>query len=74
MSLTVPQLTQWRDRLIEARLSGIRELEDQNGERIVYRTDREMQRAIDAADREIAHLYGQSAKSTIYFKTSKGVS
>ena len=73
MSLTVAALQAWRDSLIEARLSGIREIEDQNGERIVYRSDVEMQRAIQAAENEIARLSGQSAPSTIYFQTSKGL-
>ena len=70
-TLTVAQLQQWRDDLMQARLSGIRELEDQNGERVVYRSEAEMARAIEAANREIARLQGVGAR-TIKVSTSKG--
>lgn len=73
MALSISQLTAWRDKLLEARLNGIREFEDQNGERVVYKSDSEMQRALDAAEREIARLSGQLTPKTLYFKSSKGV-
>ncbi len=71
--MTVDTLTDLRERLITARLSGVLEFRDQNGERIVYRSDAEMARAIEAADREIARLSGTAQPRTIYLKTSKGV-
>ena len=70
-TLTVAQLQAFRDDLISARLSGLREIEDQNGERVQYKTDAEMARAIEAADREIARLQGTGAR-TIKISTSKG--
>ena len=73
MTLSVANLQAWRDSLVEARLSGIRELEDQNGERIVYRSDKEMARAIGMAEAEIARLSGQPKRTTLKFKTTKGL-
>ncbi|MBA4337789.1 MAG: hypothetical protein C0421_02970 [Hyphomonas sp.] len=71
--MTVGTLTDLRERLIAARLSGVLEFRDQNGERIVYRSDAEMARAIEAADREIARLSGTAQPRTIHFHTSKGL-
>lgn len=61
-------IQQWRDKLFEARLKGIRSLRDQNGEEITFTSDREMQAAIAAADREIALLSGGRNPSTVYFR------
>ncbi|KTQ95129.1 hypothetical protein NS226_13145 [Aureimonas ureilytica] len=66
------RLLRWRDELVEARLSGVREIQDQNGERIRYASDAEMARAIAAADRMIADATRRPA-STIRFATSKGL-
>ena len=71
--MTVESLTSLRENLVAARLSGVLEFRDSNGERIVYRSDAEMARAIEAADREIARLSGTAQPRTIHFKTSKGV-
>ena len=60
-------LQAWRDKLVEARMRGIRSMRDQNGEEITFSSDREMQAAIAAADREIAGLSGRRAPHTIYF-------
>ena len=72
MALTVAQLQAWRDGLMQARLAGVREFTDQNGESVRYATDREMAAAIAAADAQIAALAGRRP-STIMFKTSKGL-
>ncbi|MBB3998873.1 phage head-tail joining protein [Aureimonas pseudogalii] len=69
---TLADLARWRDELIEARLSGVREVQDQNNERIRYGTDAEMAAAIRAADRMIADASRRPA-STIRFATSKGL-
>jgi hypothetical protein len=66
---TLADLIQWRDALFRARLSGVREVTDQNGESIRYGTDAEMARAIAAADAAIAG----AKPSTIVFRTSKGI-
>lgn len=60
-------LQAWRNKLFEARMKGIRSLTDQNGESIVFASDREMAAAIAAADREIAALSGGRNPSTVYF-------
>jgi len=69
---SLDELTSMRARLFDARMSGIREVQDQNGERIVYRSDSEMARAMAALDAEIAGVASKPA-STIHFKTSKGL-
>lgn len=58
-----------RDELIKARLSGVREFTDQNGERVRYATDAEMVRAIADADRRL----GAALPTSIRFSTSKGL-
>lgn len=61
-------LQQWRDKLFEARMRGVRSFRDQNGEEVSYSSDREMASAISAADREIAALSGGRNPHTVYFK------
>lgn len=72
MSLSLSELHHLRDELIKARLGGIREVQDQNGERVVFKSDNEMRAAIEAVNREIQALDRQQPH-TIRFKTSKGV-
>lgn len=72
MALTLRELKQFRQQLFELRLKGVREIEDQNGERIVYKSDSEMANAIRAVDLEIAS-FAQRLPHTITFKTSKGL-
>ncbi|GLK54346.1 hypothetical protein JOD31_001513 [Methylopila capsulata] len=69
---SLADLVKWRDALVEARLSGVRELQDQNGESVRYGTDSELARAIAAADREIAAM-GRRTSNAFTFKTSKGL-
>ena len=72
MALTLRELRQWRENLIELRMKGIREVEDQNGERIAYKSDNEMAAAIRAVDQEIAS-FTRRIPHTIIFSTSKGI-
>jgi len=53
-------------------MRGVREVEDQNGERVAFKSDAEMARAMAAADAEIAALE-RPRISTVIFRTSKGV-
>lgn len=69
MGVSVDQLVTWRDNLLRARLSGVREVSDQNGERIRYGSDSEMARAIAEAERRLSG----SHPTTIRFSTSKGL-
>jgi hypothetical protein len=71
MAASLAQLQAWRDSLLEARLSGVREVRDQNGESVVYRSDSEMARALAAADAAIAAAQ-RTPPNTILFRTSKG--
>lgn len=72
MVAPLPDLIAWRDALFKARLSGVREVTDQNGERVRYGTDLEIARALAAADAAIAAA-GRVAPSTVRFSTSKGL-
>lgn len=73
MALTVDQLTKARDNLIAARAQGVRTFVDQNGERVEYKSDREMASALAALERLIAERAGRPSPRAITFKTSKGV-
>lgn len=71
MAVPVSDLIAWRDKLVEARMSNVREVQDSNGERIRYASDSEMAAAIGAADRMIAGA--TPLPNTIRFSTSKGL-
>lgn len=69
---SVEQLRIFRDRLQEARYSGLREVRDSTGETVQYKSDSEMARALAAIDLEIAGLQRTVARLS-YPQTSKGV-
>lgn len=69
---TLQNLLAWRDSLVESRLSGVREVTDQNGEKVTYRSDGEMRDALSYADNQIAS-YNRAMPKTIVFATSKGL-
>ncbi len=69
---SLAQLTEWRDRLQDARFSGTRSVQDSNGERIEYKSDSEMARALAAIDSQISAAANRPA-SKITFSTSKGL-
>ena len=69
---SLDDLYRYRKGLIDARYSGVRELRDQNGESIVYRSDSELARALAAINQEIAAATRRPA-NTILFRTSKGI-
>ena len=71
-ALSLSELTALRDALIRARLGGVREVRDQNGETVAFKSDAEMVAAIRAAETRIA-AFNRSAPTTIRFKTSKGL-
>lgn len=69
---TVEQLVAWRDRLEDARYSGIRSCRDSNGEEVVYRSDSEMKTALADLNAQIVAA-GHRPASRLTFQTSKGV-
>ena len=73
MALSLSDLQRWRDDLVSTRLGGLRVVQDRTGERVEYKTDAEMARAIASADRLIATLQAGAPATTILFLTSKGV-
>ena len=73
MALAISDLLAARDRLVEARASGLSTLVDQNGERIEYKSDREMAAALAALDAEISRAAGRMFPRSITFRTSKGL-
>ena len=66
------RLQEYRDQLQDARFSGVQSITDQNGERLVYRSQAEIERAIAALDSEIAQLQ-RGRMALIRLQTSKGV-
>lgn len=72
MALTVPELQAARDALLRARAQGVRVFQDQNGERVEYKSDGEMARALASLDSEIAAAASRPS-SVIRFQTSKGL-
>lgn len=69
---SLSDLIKWRDLLQEASFSGVQTVVDQNGERVTYRTQNELMRALAAAESMIAGLQ-RPASSTFRFNTSKGL-
>lgn len=72
MAVSVHGLIKWRDDLIELRLSGAREFHDQNGEKIIYKSDLEMATALAFVDKQIAEFY-RAIPKTINFNCTKGI-
>jgi hypothetical protein len=73
MALTVEELLKSRDDPVKERSQGVLEYADQNGERLRYKSDREMAAALAALDRLIAEAGGRTMPRTILVKTSKGL-
>lgn len=69
---TLAQLHEWRERLMDARFSGIRSVRDSNGEEVTYRSNAELASALAALDAEIQRL-AHLRPSTFMFNTSKGL-
>ncbi|NOX39620.1 MAG: hypothetical protein GXP05_03640 [Alphaproteobacteria bacterium] len=69
---TLAQLQAYRDTLLDARFSGVREIKDANGETVIYKSDNELARALAAVESEILQLQKPRA-NTIVFATSKGI-
>lgn len=72
MDYRVFRLQEYREQLQDARFSGVQSITDQNGERLVYRSQAEIERAIAALDSEIAQLQ-RGRMALIRLQTSKGV-
>lgn len=70
-ALTLSELETMRENLVRARLNGVREVRDQSGEAVTYKSDREMQAAIASIDSEIARLQSNTVKH-VRFTTTKG--
>jgi len=69
---TLAELIAFRDGLLETRFSGVQSLTDQNGERVTYRSEAEIARALAAVNAEIAAA-SKTPSSTIRFNSSKGL-
>jgi hypothetical protein len=68
----IQTLREYREKLQDARFSGVRTLRDSNGEEVTYRSQREIELAIAAIDSEINHLQRGRA-ALIRLQTSKGL-
>ena len=71
-ALSITELQTLRDSLIRARLAGVREVQDSSGERVTYRSDAEMARAIADCEARIAQLQSGQSPNVIKFNVSKG--
>lgn len=69
---TLAQLLKFRDDLKEARYNGLRSVQDSNGERLEFKSDTELARALAAVESEISGA-SRARQSIIYPQTSKGV-
>ena len=67
--MTQADLIAWRDRLIQARVSGARRVRDSDGSEVEYKSDSELARALGYVE----SLMRQPAVKTLKFYTSKGV-
>lgn len=70
-ALTLSELETLRENLVRARLNGVREVRDQNGEAVQYKSDREMAAALASVESEIARLQSSTVKQ-VRFTTTKG--
>jgi hypothetical protein len=69
---SIAELTKMRADLFAARMNGTRSFQDQNGERVEFKSDNEMAKAMAALDAEIAKASG-APPCVLHFQTSKGV-
>ena len=71
---TLPELVAFRERLIDARYSGIRSVRDGNGEEVTYRSDAELSSALVSINRDIQMRESELGCSRIVYPTiSKGL-
>lgn len=70
-ALSLSELETLRAALVRARLNGARSVRDQNGEELVYKSDREMAAALASIESEIGRLQSSTVK-TVRFQTTKG--
>ena len=73
MAVTLAQLEAYRERLLDAKFSGVRQVRDSNGDEVTYRSQTELDAAINSLDAEIRNLTGGHRPSTVKFQTSKGL-
>lgn len=69
---SVQTLRDYREKLQDARFSGVRTFTDSNGESVSYRSQAEIEKAIAAIDSEIATLQ-RGRLSLIRLQSSKGL-
>lgn len=72
-ALQLAELITLRDALIRARFAGVREVQDANGERVQYRSDAEMGRALANCEALIAQMQSGKSPNVIKFDARKGV-
>lgn len=71
---SLAELEQMRAALVVARSNGIREVRDENGESITYKSDSEMRAALASITAEIrAVVRGRNRPAVFRVQTSKGL-
>ncbi|MEZ5724394.1 MAG: hypothetical protein R3E47_04795 [Paracoccaceae bacterium] len=71
MAVTPSELIELRDALIRARARGVR-IVQVNGEKVEYKTDREMADAIADLEARITRASGHPRPQAVRFNSSKG--
>jgi len=71
-ALSLSDLTNFRDALIRARAGGVREVRDQTGESVTYKSDSEMAAALRDVESRIAQ-FNQARPTSIRWAVSKGL-
>ena len=67
------QLEDWRERLMDAKFSGVLMVTDSSGESVRYRSHSELAAALASLDTEIRRMGGNRPSTSITFNTSKGL-
>jgi len=73
MAVTLAQLQEFRDRLVDCKFSGVLQVTDSNGDSIRYRSHAELAAALASLDSEILRAGGKRPSNSITFNTSKGL-
>jgi hypothetical protein len=71
--ITLAQLIDLRDRLIQERIGGVKEIRDAFRSTVIYKDDVEMERAITSVTEMIVAMTAGAPVTTIRFRTSKGL-
>lgn len=73
MAVNLALLEEWRERLMDAKFSGVLMVTDSNGDSVRYRSHSELAAALASLNTEIQRMGGNRPSTSITFNTSKGL-